>query len=152
MYPLPRSRPDRVRDKQLIKNPSRRRKVQTVSATWRTFCFFFSSWYSSSVPLAHASEKRSHRQQIEIANIHISVEPSLDLSPNILSVSICLQFFLLSLPPSLPPSCSVLIGSRSCSTGRLLAPSHRNLAEVARICPHTNRSHAFCLWMDGTEK
>lgn len=98
-----------------------------------------------------ASEKRSHRQQIEIANIHISAEPSLDLSPNILSVSICLQFFLLSLPPSLPPSCSAPIGSRSCSTGRLLAPSHQNLAEAARICPHTNRSLAFCLWMDGTE-
>lgn len=112
--------------------------------------FYFSSWYSSSVPSA-LPQKRSHRQQIEIANIHISAEPSLDLSPNILSVSICLQFFLRSLPPSLPPSCSAPIGSRSCSTGRLLAPSHQNLAEVARICPHTNRSLAFCLWMDGTE-
>lgn len=94
--------------------------------------------------------KRSHRQQIEIADIHISAEPSLDLSPNILSVSICLQFFQRSFPPSLPPSCSAPIGSRSCSTGRLLAPSHRNLARAARICPHTSRSLAFCLWTDGT--
>lgn len=114
---------------------------------WR---LFFSSWYSSSVPFA-LPQKRSHRQQIEIANIHISAEPSLDLSPNILSVSICLQFFLRSFPPSLPPSCSAPIGSRSCSTGRLLAPSHRNLAKAARICPHTSRSLAFCLWKDGTE-
>lgn len=53
--------------------------------------------------LRRASEKRSHRQQIEIADIHISAEPSLDLSPNILSVSICLQFFKRSFPPSLPP-------------------------------------------------
>ena len=95
--------------------------------------------------------KRSQRQQIEIANIHLSAEPSLDLSPNIFSVSICLQFLLLSLPPNLPPSCFAPIGSRSCSTGRLLAPSHQNLAKAARICPHTNRSLAFCLWMDGTE-
>lgn len=120
-----------------------RRKVQTVSGG-------FFSWYSSSVPFA-LPQKRSHRQQIEIANIHISAEPSLDLSPNILSVSICLQFFLRSFPPSLPPSCSAPIGSRSCSTGRLLAPSHRNLAKAARICPHTSRSLAFCLWKDGTE-
>ena len=103
-------------------------------------------------PCSAFRKKRSHRQQIEIANIHISAEPSLDLSPNILSVSICLQFFLLSLPPSLPPSRSAPIGSRSCSTGRLLAPSHQNLARAARICPHTNRSLAFCLWMDGTER
>lgn len=64
-----------------------------------------------------------------------------------MSPFICLQFFLLSLPPS----CSGPIGSQSCSTGRLLAPSHQNLAEAARICPHTNRSLAFCLWTDDTE-
>lgn len=110
----------------------------------------FSSWYLPLFPLL-CLRKRSHRQQIEIANIHISAEPSLDLSPNILSVSICLQFFLLSLPPSLPLSWSAPIGSQSCSTGRLLAPSHQNLAKAAHICPHTNRSLAFCLWMDGTE-
>lgn len=48
--------------------------------------------------------KRSHRQQLEIANIHISAEPSLDLSSNILGFFICLQFlpFNLSLPPSHP--------------------------------------------------
>ena len=97
-------------------------------------------------------KKRSHRQQIEIANIHISVGPSLDLSTNILSVSICLQFFLFNptLSPSLP-SCFPPIGSQSCSTGRLLAPSHQTLAKAAHICPHTNRSLAFCLWMDDTE-
>lgn len=96
--------------------------------------------------------ERSHRQQIEIADIHISAQPSLDLSPNILSVSICLQFFKRSFPSSLPSSCSAPIGSRSCSTGRLLAPSHRSLAGAARICPHTSRSLAFCLWTDGTVK
>lgn len=129
-----------------MKNPSRRRKVQNVSSDTRGF------FPPGTLPLfpLHCLRKRSHRQQIEIANIHISAEPSLDLSPNILSVSICLQFFLLSLPPSLPPSCSAPIGSQSCSTGRLLAPSHQNLAKAARICPHTNRSLAFCLWMDGT--
>lgn len=130
-----------------MKHPSHPRK----SSDCVGFFFFFhsSSRNSSSVPFA-APQKRSHRQQIEIADIHISAEPSLDLSPNILSVSICLQFFQRSFPPSLPPSCSAPIGSRSCSTGRLLAPSHRNLARAARICPHTSRSLAFCLWMDGT--
>lgn len=112
--------------------------------------FFSSSWYSSSVSRCHCLRKRSHRQQIEIAIIQISVEPSLDPSPNILSVSICLQFFLRSLPPSLPPFCSAPIGSRSCSAGCLPAPSHQNLATAARICQHTNRSRAFCLWMNGT--
>lgn len=101
-------------------------------------------------PLPCLRKKGPHRQQIEIADIHISAEPSLDLSPNILSVSICLQFFKHSFPPSLPSSCSAPIGSQSCSTGRLLAPSHRSLAAAARICPHTSRSLAFCLWTDGT--
>lgn len=95
--------------------------------------------------------KRSRGRRIETANIHISAEPSRDLSPNILSVSVCLQFFLRSISPSHPPSCSAPIGSRSCSTGRLLAPSRRNLAGAARICPRTSRSPAFCLWMDDTE-
>lgn len=105
----------------------------------------FSSWYSSSVPLALPQKK------VPQATDRNSKHPYIGWAPNILSVSICLQFFLLSLPPSLPPSCSAPIGSRSCSTGRLLAPSHQKLAEAARICPHTNRSLAFCLWMDGTE-
>lgn len=146
MYPHLRSHPGEVRDKQLIKDPSVAEKYRLYLANGDFFLLVLFLCSPCS-----ASEKRSHRQQIEIANIHISVEPSLDLSPNILSVSICLQFFLLSLPPSLPPSCSAPIGSRSCSTGRLLAPSHQNLAKAAHICPHTNRSHAFCLWMDGTE-
>lgn len=51
--------------------------------------------------------KRSHRQQLEIANIHISAEPSLDLSSNILGFSICLQF--LPFNPSLPPSHPALL-------------------------------------------
>lgn len=106
----------------------------------------------SSVPFAVPQKKRSHRQQIEIADVHISAEPSLDLAPNILCVSICLQFFKRSFPPSLPSSCSVPIGSQSCSTGRLLAPSHRSLAAAARICPRTSRNLAFCLWTDGTVK
>lgn len=144
VYPVLLSCPGWVRDKTAYEESIHRRKVQTVSVTRRLFS-------SSSVPFCSASEKRSHRQQIEIANIHISAEPSLDLSPNILSVSICLQFFSRSLPPSLPLSCSTPIGSRSCSTGRLLSPSHQNLAKAAHICPHTNRSLAFCLWMDGTE-
>lgn len=58
----------------------------------------------SSVPCLR---KRSHRQQIEIANIHISTEPSLDCSSNILSFSICLQFF--SFNPDLPPSSPALL-------------------------------------------
>lgn len=146
MYPLPVSCPGWGRDKLLQKDPSIAGKYRTVSPTQRLFPL-------RTLPLFPllCLRKRSHRQQIEIPNIHISAEPSLDLSPNILSVSICLQFFLLSLPPSLPPSCSAPIGSQSYSTGRLLAPSHQKLAKAARICPHTNRSLAFCLWMDGTE-
>lgn len=131
-----------------MKHPSHPRKSSDCVG-FLLFFFYSSSRNSSSVPFA-VPQKRSHRQQIEIADIHISAEPSLDLSPNILSVSICLQFFQRSFPPSLPPSCSAPIGSRSCSTGRLLAPSHRNLARAARICPHTSRSLAFCLWTDGT--
>lgn len=119
-------------------------KVQTLSGG------FFPPGTLPLFPLP-SLRKRPTGKQIEIANIHISAEPSLDLFPNILSVSICLQFFLHSFPPSLPPSCPALIGFRSCSTGRLLAPSHQNLATAARICPHTSRTLAFCLWMDGTE-
>lgn len=52
--------------------------------------------------------------------------------------------------PSLQ-SCRAPIGCQSCSIGRLLAPFYQNLAEAARICPHTNSSLAFCLWKDGTE-
>lgn len=57
-------------------------------------------------------------------------------------------------PPSLPPSlrpANAPIGSRSCSAVRLLAPSYPTLARPARICPRTSRSHASCLWTDGTE-
>lgn len=149
-----------ARTKQLMKHTSiHPRKSSDCAGS----LFFSSSSSSASPPLPpppgiyllfplSCLRKRSHRQQIEIEDIHISAEPSLDLSPNILSVSICLQFFKRSFPPSLPSSCSAPIGSRSCSTGRLLAPSHRSLAGAARICPHTSRSLAFCLWTDGTVK
>lgn len=97
-------------------------------------------------------KKKSHWRQME-ANIHILTKPSPDLFSNILSASICLQFF--SLAPRLPPSHPsrfAPIGSQSRSTGRLLAPSHQNLAKVAHICPHTSRSPAFGLSTDGTAK
>lgn len=113
-----------------------------ISSDWSSFSFFC---------FRPASEKRSRGPRTEIANIHISAEPSRDLSTNILSVSVCLQFFLRSISASHPPSCFAPIGSRSCSTGRLLAPSRRNLAGAARICPRTSRSPASCLWMDDTE-
>lgn len=143
MYRLLRSCPCWLRCKQLLKHPSTAVKFRLyLEALFLPFLFLCS--------LCCPSEM-SHRQQIEIANIHISAEPSLDLFPNILSVSICLQFFLHSFPPSLPPSSFALIGFRSYSTGRLLAPFHQNLATAVHICPHTSRSLAFCLWMDGTE-
>lgn len=116
-----------------------------ISSHWSFFLLFFL------LLLLPCLRKRSLRQRIEIADIHISAEPSRDLSTNILSVSVCLQFFWSSNPPSHPPPRSAPIGSRSCSTGRLLAPSHGNLAGAARICPRTSRSPAFCLWMDDTE-
>lgn len=114
-----------------------------ISSHWSFFFFL--------LLLLPCLRKRSLRQRIEIAGIHISAEPSHDLSTNILSVLVCLQFFLSSNPPSHPPPHFAPIGSRSCSTGRLLAPSRGNLAEAARICPRTSRSPAFCLWMDDTE-
>lgn len=67
--------------------------------------------------------KRSHRQQIEIANIHISAKPSLDLSSNILGFSICLRF--LPFNPSLPPShpALLLLGVRAVVLGVSSLPS-----------------------------
>lgn len=123
-----------------------------ISSHWSLFFFFllflFSFFFLLLMPCLR---KRSLRQRLEIADIHISAEPSRDLSTNILSVLVCLQFFLSSNPPSHPPPRSAPIGSRSCSTGRLLAPSRGNLSGAAHICPRTSRSPAFCLWMDDTE-
>lgn len=134
-------------EKQLLRSPSVAEKF-----TLKFFFLFFFVLFFSFFCFCPASEKRSLRQRMEIADVHTSAQPSRDLSTNILSVSLCLQFFLSSRsrPPALLP-CSAPIGSRSCSTGRLLAPSHGNLAGAARICPRTSRSPAFCPWTDDTE-
>lgn len=109
----------------------------------------FPSWYSSSVPLVFFAFPKKVPQATDRNGGHPyigwAVPWPLSQYPQ------CLQLFtilFLSLPPSLPPSRHAPIGSRAC---RLLAPSHQNLAKVVRICPHTNRSLAFCPWMDGTE-
>lgn len=134
-------------EKQLMRNPSIADKF-TLKFVFFFLLFLFSFFFLLLMPCLR---KRSLRQRLEIADIHISAEPSRDLSTNILSVLVCLQFFLSSNPPSHPPPRSAPIGSRSCSTGRLLAPSRGNLSGAAHICPRTSRSPAFCLWMDDTE-
>ena len=114
----------------------------------------FPSRYSSSVPSAPPQKKTKVPRATDRNSKHPYIGPSHLLTS--LAISSVSPFVYNSPrahshPPSLCP-CSAPIGSQSCSTGRLLAPSHRNLAEAARICPHTNRSLAFCLWTDGTEK
>lgn len=144
----------RTRAKQLMKHmsvhPSIPEKAQPVLASFVLILLLLFLLEFIFCCLLSCLRKRSHRQQIEIADIHISAEPSLDLSPNILSVSICLQFFKHSFQPSLPRSRFAPIGSPSCRTGRLPAPSHRSLAAAVRICPRSSRSLAFCLWTDDT--
>ena len=114
----------------------------------------FPSRYSSSVPSTPPQKKTKVPRATDRNSKHPYIGPSHLLTS--LAISSVSPFVYNSPrahshPPSLCP-CSAPIGSQSCSTGRLLAPSHRNLAEAARICPHTNRSLAFCLWTDGTEK
>lgn len=126
-------------------------QVSTCPSGRHTFYSTFNSRLSSCVPLCCLRKKVPLATDRNSKHPHV-VQPSLDPSPNILNVSVCLLFLLLSLPPSLPPSSSAPIGSRSYSAGCLRAPSHQNLAEAVHICPHTSRSHAFGLWTDGTER